>query len=103
AAAVEASGIRAVLAQTDFLSRIEGRLVVAGLRLWVDTRDALALAELGRLLDATDDGNAWLASVLQEPYGAAFAKLPAVERITSRRAQAPTLGPVAALDAVAED
>ncbi len=103
AEALEASGIRAVLAQTDFASRIEGRLLVAGLRLWVDTRDALALAELGRLLDATDDGNAWLASVLQEPYGAAFAKLPAVERITSRRTAAPTLGPVAALDAVAED
>jgi len=103
AAALEASGIRAVLAQTDVLSRIEGRILVAGLRLWVDSRDALALAELGRLLDATDDGNAWLASVLREPSGAAFAKLPAVERITARRAETPTLGPVAALDAVAED
>src|SRR5207245_913719 len=42
--------IPAVVPRTRILDTAEGQLVMAGLRLWVDPRDALAAAQLARLV-----------------------------------------------------
>jgi len=99
AGALERSGVPAVLPRKGLMATAEARVVLAGLRLWVNGREALAAAELGRLLAATDDGDAWLAQVLAA-NGEPYRELRAVQRIAAARAARPAAGPTEALDEV---
>jgi len=104
AAALRALGIRALLALPQLGDSYEQRLVLSGLRLWVDDRDSLAKAELGLLLEHPGDEDAWLARILTEgqEYARSFDDLPAVVAIAAARERSPHLGPVGALDAALE-
>jgi ATP-dependent helicase/nuclease subunit A len=99
--ALQRAGIPAVLPRKGLLVTPEARVVLAGLRLWVDPRESLAAAELGRSLEHPADGDAWLATILATP-GAAYRDLPAVQRIAAANASRPAAGPMEAFDAVLE-
>ena len=99
--ALQRAGIPAVLPRKGLLATPEARAMLAGLRLWVDPRESLAAAELGRLLEHPADSDAWLAKILAAP-GAAFRDLPAVQRIAAAAAARPAAGPIEAFDAVLE-
>ncbi len=99
--ALQRAGIPAVLPRKGLLLTPEARAVLAGLRLWVDPRESLAAAELGRLIEHSADGDAWLATILAAP-GAAYRDLPAVQRIATATAARPAAGPMEAFDAVLE-
>lgn len=102
AAALSALGIPAELAQPGLLSTPEGRLAFAALRLWVDTRDSLAAAELARVIEYPADGNDWLDAILAKPGIAAFEALPVIGRIQAAKEAHPAAGAVVALDLVFE-
>ncbi len=95
-----ALGIRAVLARAGLMRTPEGLLVLAGLRLFVDAQDSLAMAELARLVAYPASGDEWLAAVMARPAREAFAELDVVKRVWAARAAVPHAGALAALDAV---
>jgi ATP-dependent helicase/nuclease subunit A len=99
--ALENAGIRAVRPRTGLMRTPEARLVLAGLRLWVDVRQPLAAAEIGRLLVHPDAADEWLNAVIDAP-GAAYANQGEVERIAEAREKLSDAGPLAAFDAVME-
>lgn len=102
AAALATLGIPAELAQPGLMSTPEGRLTFAALRLWVDTRDSLAAAELTRVLDYPTTGDDWLNAILTKPGIAAFEAHPALVRIRQAREAHPAAGAIVALDLVFE-
>lgn len=99
--ALEAAGISAVRPRQGLTSTPEARIILAALQLWVDPRQPLAAAELGRLLASPADGDAWLGAVLDSP-GGAYAMQPELERIALARQRLPLAGPLEAFDAVIE-
>jgi ATP-dependent helicase/nuclease subunit A len=99
--ALEAAGIPAVRPRTGLVDTLEARVALAALRLWVDPRQPLAAAELGRLLVDAADADAWLARVLDEP-GKAYTADPVVERLRAARDRFPLGGPLLAFDAAIE-
>jgi ATP-dependent helicase/nuclease subunit A len=101
AGALEAAGIRAVRARLGLMKTPEARLVLAALRLWVEPRQPLAAAELGRLLAHPDAADEWLRAVIDAP-GLAYTTQAEVERIAEARAGLPLAGPLAAFDAAIE-
>lgn len=102
AAALVALGIPVELAQPGLLSTPEGRLAFAALRLWVDSRDSLAAAELARVIEYPDAGNDWLDAILAKPGIKAFESHPVIGRIREAREAHPAAGAVVALDLVFE-
>jgi ATP-dependent helicase/nuclease subunit A len=102
AAALAAAGVRAVLPRAGLMATPEARLVLAGLRLFVDPGDTLAAAELARLVGFPAGGDAWLDALLAGPGRAAFAGVEVVRRVSAAREARPNAGPLAALDAVLE-
>ncbi len=94
--ALAALGIPAVVPRMRLLDTVEGQTVVAGLRLWIDTRDALAAAILARLTTHATDVDGLLARALAAP-GRAFDAEPIVAAIAAARRD---LDPVDALAAV---
>lgn len=92
--------IPAVVPRTRILDTAEGQLVMAGLRLWVDPRDALAAAQLARLVSYATDLQGLVTRALAVPGSAAFVDDPVVAAILAARGAAPDLDPVAALAAV---
>ena len=101
AAALEAAGIRAVRPRLGLMKTPEARLVLAALRLWVEPRQALAAAEIGRLLAHPGAADDWLNAVIDAP-GTAFTDQAEVERIAKAREGLPLAGPLAAFDAAVE-
>jgi ATP-dependent exoDNAse (exonuclease V) beta subunit len=99
--ALEAAGIPAVRPRTGLVDTLEARVALAALRLWVDPRQPLAAAELGRLLVDPADADAWLARVLEEP-GKAYSAAPVVGRLRAARDRFPLGGPLVAFDAALE-
>ncbi|MCC6849657.1 MAG: UvrD-helicase domain-containing protein [Deltaproteobacteria bacterium] len=95
-----ALGVRAVLARAGLMATPEALLVLAGLRLFVDAQDTLAMAELARLVAYAASGDAWLADLVARPAREAFAELEVVRRVADARTAAPHAGALAALDAV---
>ncbi len=90
AAALEGLGRRVVIPRQGLLDTLEGRALWAGLRRWVDGRDAQAAAELRRLLGG-QSADAWLEGSLSgDPQDESVARLDALRKDT------PHAGPVAA-------
>jgi ATP-dependent exoDNAse (exonuclease V) beta subunit len=65
AKALENQGIRATLPRKKLMRTPEARLVMAGLRIWVDPRDTLAKAEVARLVEHAKSPDAWFEVVLK--------------------------------------
>jgi ATP-dependent exoDNAse (exonuclease V) beta subunit len=99
--ALEAIGIAAVRPRTGLMDTPEARVAMAALRLWVDPRQPLAAAELGRLFVHPGDADAWLGAVLDAP-GQAYATQPEIVRIAEAGRGLPLAGPLAAFDAALE-
>lgn len=99
--ALESRGIPAVRPRLGLMRSAEARVALAALQLWVDPAQPLAAAELGRLLAHPDDGEAWVAAVLESP-GRTFATLAEVERIAAAAKQMSMAGPIEAFDAAME-
>jgi ATP-dependent exoDNAse (exonuclease V) beta subunit len=99
--ALEAIGIAAVRPRTGLMETPEARVALAALRLWVDARQSLAAAELGRLLVHPDDPDAWLNAVLDAP-GQAYATQSEVVRLAEAGKRLSLAGPLAAFDAALE-
>jgi ATP-dependent exoDNAse (exonuclease V) beta subunit len=98
--ALGALGVAAVVPRMGLLATAEARVVRAGLALWVDPRDALAAAELARVVTYPTDLDGFAARVIDAPGRGGFRDDPAVARVTSAREPGVDLGPVAAVDAV---
>ena len=99
--ALEAIGIAAVRPRTGLMDTPEARVALAALRLWVEPRQSLAAAELGRLLVHPDDADAWLGAVLDAP-GKAYATQPEVVRLAEAGKRLSLAGPLATFDAALE-
>lgn len=97
--ALAEAGIKAELGRTGLMTTPEARLILAGLRLWVDGRDRLAAAELARLVHYTQDPDQWLAEVLDD-RGQSFFQLPEVVEIRRLVGDNTLAGPLLALDLV---
>jgi len=102
AAALGELGLESTLPRARASESLEGRVLVAGLRLWADPKDALASATLARLLERAEDPDAWLREALGTPGAASFDALPSVARVRAAREARPLLGPEAAVDTVLE-
>ena len=99
ASALEALGVPAVLGRAGLVATLEARVMLAGLRLWVDPRDRFAAAELGRLVGLPHDPEAWLMQVL-DMEGRPLENLPEVVRVVAARSTQATAGVLLAFDAV---
>ena len=97
-AGLEALGIPAVRPRAGLMRTLEARIALAALELWVNPKQSLAAAEIGRLLAHPDDGDAWLSAVLDAP-GEAYLEQSAVQRVAEVAAGLPLAGPLAAFDA----
>ncbi len=90
-------GVRSQVARVGLMSTWEGRTVFAGLRLWASPKDALAEAELVRLLDPSG----LPIDVLLDPARReAQPKHPALRALLELRSRAPFAGAVEAFDGV---
>jgi len=96
-AALERLGVPAVLGRPGLIATLEARVVLAALRLWVDGRDSLATAELGRMVSLPHDPDAWLNQVL-DAQGRPFQDLAEVMRVAAARKAHPTAGLLTAFD-----
>jgi ATP-dependent exoDNAse (exonuclease V) beta subunit len=101
-AALEGLGVSAVLGRPGLIATLEARVVLAALRLWVDGRDSLATAELGRLVSLPHDPDAWLNQVL-DAQGRPFQDLAEVTRIASARSANPAGALLTAFDAALDE
>ncbi len=100
AEALAALGVAAVVPRVGLLDTAEAQVVSAGLRLWVDPRDAVAAAELARLVTYASDLDGLVARAISVPGREAFAGDPLVAAVLAARTATPDLGPVDALGAV---
>lgn len=100
AEALAALDISAIVPRMGLLDTAEGQLVTAALRLWVDPRDALARADLARLVTYAADLAALVTHRLAVSDRAAFADDARVVAILAARAASPDLDPAATLTAV---
>lgn len=96
-AALKGIGVPAVLGRPGLIATLEARVVLAALRLWVDGRDSLATAELGRLVSLPNDPGAWLNQVL-DAQGSPFQDLAEVTRIAAARKANTAAGLLTAFD-----
>lgn len=92
ATALESLNIRAVLPRVGLLNTPEITAVMAGLRLWADSKDSMAAAELGRLFHYPDKPDHWLEVLLQNPGAEAFAHLPEITALREQSQANPAAG-----------
>ena len=100
AAQIEALGISVEIPRAGLLGTPEAQAFLAGLRLWIDDGDTLALAQLARLVEFPADGAAWLRTLLEKPGRESFADVQVIRRIRDARVRLSDVGAVAAFDAV---
>jgi len=98
--ALESRGIRVCMPRPALLATLEGRLAVAGLRLWADPGDSLAEAGIAYLTEYPESGDAWLTRVVEKAGARPFDDNPAIRAILEARTACPGASPVEALDAV---
>jgi len=92
AEALKSVDIRAAIPSSGLLDTPEAQAFIAGLRLWVDSRDSLAAAELARLLHYPEQPEQWLQDLLEPPGENAFTHLPEAAAITELSRQHPAAG-----------
>lgn len=102
AAALAGLGIRAVLPRGGLMGTPEARLLLAGLRLWVDERDSLAAAEIARLTAFAGREEDWLRAAFPAEGREPFTGVDEAVGIRRAAAARPHAGALAAFDAVAE-
>ena len=95
-------GIKAVLPRNGLMGTLEARAVLAGLRRWVDPSDALAVAELARLIAFPDKPNEWLHALMDKPGKEAFAEMPEIQALDRTRQSQPKLGALSVFDVVVD-
>jgi ATP-dependent exoDNAse (exonuclease V) beta subunit len=100
--ALDELGVAAVVPRMGLLDALEAMIVIAGLRLWVDPEDALAAAELARLVTHAEAIDPLVARALAAPGADAFRDDPTVARLLVARTARRDRDPLAALDAVIE-
>ena len=93
-------GVAAVVPRMGLLDTAEGRVALAGLRLWVDPRDGLAAAVVARFTSHADDLDGLIARILDAPGAAGFDDEPRVQAVRAARERSPDLDPAGALAAV---
>jgi ATP-dependent exoDNAse (exonuclease V) beta subunit len=94
--------IRAVLPSSGLLDTSEMQAMIAGLRLWVDSRDSLAAAELARLFHYPEQPDAWLGQLLEHPGEEAFNHLPEIRNLIQVSHEHPTAGVEQSLSLVSQ-
>lgn len=92
--------IAAVVARVGLLESAEAQVLMAGLRLWVDSRDRLAVATLVRILEHPDDAAALVEKALAFDGHERLARSPAVDPILAGRQKGQDMDVLAAVDAV---
>jgi ATP-dependent exoDNAse (exonuclease V) beta subunit len=106
ATALTDRGVLVSIARAGLLSGLLGRVLRAGLRLWVDGRDRLARAELARVLAFPDRPEEWFERVMArlecKDSGPLFEDLRSISRLQASQRRHSCAGPVAALDLVTE-
>lgn len=102
AAELRRHGVSASVHAPGLLSTPERRAAVLALRLFVDSHDRAAAAELALLLEHPHQPEVWLNQVLQRPDGAPFAEAPFHAALQAARERFDAAGPVLALDAAIE-
>lgn len=90
--ALQSINIRTALPGSGLLDTPEVKAVMAGLRLWVDSKDSLAAAELARMFHYSGAPDVWLQTLLENPGEKAFAGIPEVAAIAELSRQHPTAG-----------
>lgn len=98
--ALAALDVAAVVPRMSLLETTEATVVEAALRLWADPGDALAAAEIARVLSYPGDLDGLVARAIEKPGREAFADEPTVARLLAARDQASDLDPLSTLDAV---
>jgi len=91
-------GVRSVVARPGLLATWEARAAVAALRLYVDGRDAVAKAELSRLVQGEQDLDGWLDRLLGQRYAKAMDGLEPVAALVGLAEEQRDLAALAALD-----
>ena len=99
AIALEDRGIPVSIHQKGLSETLEASLMRAGLGLWQDSRDRLALAELGKF--CTTDEDQWIKQVFSPTGMDAMSELPEARNILEANRGTPDLGLVAVFDVVA--
>ena len=99
--ALERAGVRAAIPRPGLMQTAEARLILAGLKLWFDPKDRLALAELLRLARNTDDPDKWLAEVIKSAGDPDSLEFDLADRIRAARKASASAGPLQVFDAVA--
>lgn len=98
ATALRRANVPVRLATPGVLDSPEGRLILAGLNLWVDAKDGLAAAEIARLMSEPGDEDAWFQTLLK---GDATNSM-AAESIRKMASQRPGLGLPLVFNAIVE-
>jgi ATP-dependent exoDNAse (exonuclease V) beta subunit len=93
-------GVAAVVPRVGLTDTHEAMVALAGLALWADPGDAIAAAELARIISFPENLDGFVARVIEVPGDKAFAEEPTVARVIATRSQDRDAGPLAALDAV---
>ena len=91
-------GIASVVARVGLRESAEGQVLLAGLRLWVDGRDRLAVATLARIIAHPDDAAAFVERAVSADREDLLEATPAARDLLSARALAPDLDLVGAVD-----
>ena len=82
-------GVNAVVPRVGLFDSAEAQLVLSGLRLWVDPRDSLAMAEVARIVSYPTQLDALAERIFEDPGTAGLAGDPVVARVLqAREAQA---------------
>ena len=89
------------LPRDGLLATPEAHVVLDGLRLWADPADALAAAELARLIEHPEQPGVWLSQIVDRPGAAAFEDASCVRALLVAREAAPFAGLIDVVDAVA--
>lgn len=95
-------GVVAVVPRVGLTKTAEAMVVLAGLALWADPGDAIAAAEIARLITYPDDLDAFTARAIERASENAFHDDVTVQRIHAAQRAERDLGPLAVLDAVME-
>lgn len=95
-------GIQAQVSRPGLMFTPEALLVLAGLRLWVDPKDALAASELARIIHYSDRPDDWISDLLKAGSAECFRTLPEAVELAKLSSDNPTAGPVLAMDLIME-